>query len=70
MTRKQHKSVFWTATGILSILHVDFFNHGIDDPLLFGWLPIDLTYHFLWVLAATGVVFYCTHFIWRVPDEY
>tara|TARA_Y100000310_G_C20025011_1_gene509182 strand:+ start:283 stop:495 length:213 start_codon:yes stop_codon:yes gene_type:complete len=69
MTRKQHKTFFWTAVVILSILHVDFFNHGIEDPLLFGWLPIDLAYHFLWVVVAAALVFYFAHFIWRAPDE-
>lgn len=70
MTRKQHSRTFWTATIVLCVLHVDFFNHGVGSVLLFGWLPFDLAYHILWMVLAAVLVFYFTHSVWRSADEH
>jgi len=69
MTQRHHSWVFWGFVLILILLHADFFNHGASPPPLFGWLPVDLAYHILWVIAAGLLVFYFTHFVWRDPDE-
>lgn len=68
MTLKQHKRLFWIAAAVLSVLHLDVFNHGGSAPLLFGWLPRDLAYHIAWVLVAGVLVLHLTLAIWRRPE--
>ncbi len=68
MTRRQHRRIFWVLVVVLSVLHVDFFNHGIPALLLFGWLPADLAYHLAWVIAAALLVLYLTRYVWRDSD--
>ena len=68
MTRRHHRRVFWVLVVVLAALHVDFFNHGVSPPPLFGWLPVDLAYHMIWVIAAAALVLYFTRYVWRDSD--
>ncbi len=68
MTRRQHRRIFWLFVSILAILHVDFFNHGESMWLIFGWLPVDLVYHLVWVILAAASVVYLTKYVWQDYD--
>ena len=45
-------------------LHQDFWNWAAARPLLFGFLPIGLTYHALYVLGAAAVMALLVRVAW------
>ncbi|MCA9693572.1 MAG: DUF3311 domain-containing protein [Myxococcales bacterium] len=67
MTRRAHAWVLAALVAALLALHVDTWNKGQVDPLVLGWMPVDLAYHVGWVLAATAVIFYMTGRVW--PED-
>jgi hypothetical protein len=49
---------------VLLVLHVDFWRP--QRPLLyFGWLPEELAYRLLWMVAAAAYLFFFTARVWR-----
>jgi hypothetical protein len=70
LSRKTHARIFWAVVAVLLILHVDVFNHlepgsdPSDGVAPVGWLPWDMAYHLLWMVAAAGAVFYLTAKVW------
>ena len=55
---------FWIATFALALAHLLRFQHG-DDGLYLGWLPTDLAFRMVWIVAATGAIFAMTSVSWR-----
>jgi hypothetical protein len=56
---------------VLVVTHV-FPWQPASDPsswMLLGFLPWDLAYHLLWMVAATGVVLYMTEVLWQPPED-
>jgi hypothetical protein len=52
---------------VLFVLHDDFWLW--DDPRFLFGLPVGLTYHVLYCLAATGVMFLLVRFAWPAHLE-
>lgn len=53
-------------------LHQDVWNWDRAEPLLFGFLPIGLTYHAVYTLCAAGLLALLVRFAWPSglePDE-
>jgi hypothetical protein len=59
VSARAHLRLFSALTVALVVLHVDVWNAGAGG-LVFGWLPVDVAYHLVWMAAATGLVFYMT----------
>ena len=66
MTRRLELGLFWLVIATLLITHMLGFGQG-DRPLWFGWMPVDLGYRLIWILAAAAAVFWMTGRLW--PDE-
>jgi hypothetical protein len=52
---------------VMLALHLDPFEQGRVDPVLWGWIPRDLSYHLAWVVAAAAITFYFCAKVW--PDK-
>ena len=52
------------ATALLIVLHQDFWNWSKVDPRLFGFLPIGLTYHAVFAIACSVLMFSFVRLIW------
>jgi hypothetical protein len=65
MGRRGHARVFAAIALALVLLHLWHFPGAVAVP---GWMPWDLAYHLLWMLAATGAIFYLTAKVWPEAD--
>jgi hypothetical protein len=62
--RLSDKLLAWAGVALLLVLHLDFWRPR--RPLLyFGWLPEELAYRLLWMIAASAYLFFFTARIWR-----
>jgi hypothetical protein len=59
---------FWLATLALAAAHLFRFQHD-DSALYLGWLPADLAFRIVWIIAATLLVFAMTSVSWREEGE-
>jgi hypothetical protein len=66
MTRSRARTAWVVLVSILLVLHVWPPWVG-EDPVWLGFLPWDLTYHLLWMIAALAVVLFMTERVW--PDD-
>ena len=66
MTRTR-RAAFWAAVGVLAIGHVDvaWWPSGPPGGLVAGWIPVDLAYHLIWIVAASAVVFVMAGPMWE-----
>lgn len=56
--------IAWAGFILLIVLHLDFWRPQ-RAVLYFGWLPEDLAYRLLWMLAAWVYLLFFTAKIWR-----
>jgi hypothetical protein len=65
--RTADKLVAWAGLALLLVLHLDFWRPR--RPLLyFGWLPEELAYRVLWMVAASVYLLFFTARVWREDD--
>lgn len=69
MSRRAHARIFAGLALALVILHFDACNNHRIEPLVLGWIPIDLAYHLGWIVLATALVFYMTARVWPDPPR-
>lgn len=55
------------GTGVLFVLHNNWWNWQPDATLLFG-LPVDLVYRLLWVVASTGILWLALRGWWGAAE--
>lgn len=67
-SHRRHGRVLAVMVALLVLTHVVQWQPG-REPMLLGFLPWDLAYHLLWMVAATVVVLYMTEVVWRHPPE-
>lgn len=67
VSRRNHRTVLWVMVVVMLALHLDPFEQGRVDPVLWGWIPRDLSYHLAWVVAAAAITFYFCAKVW--PDK-
>ena len=58
------KLLLLLMTGGLYLLHQDWWNWKKTEPLLLGFLPIGLTYHAAFSLAAALMMWVMVRFAW------
>ena len=63
MTRRLETALFWLAVIALLCAHMLGFGQG-TQPLLLGWLPIDLAYRVAWMGMAALLVLWMTTRLW------
>ena len=67
MSRRPVRRLLYAALGLIYLLHNDLWLWS-DDRLLFG-LPIGLTYHVGFCLAATALMTLLVRFAWPAGAE-
>lgn len=67
MSVRAHRIVLAAIVIALVILHMDPWSDGSIEPVVWGFVPRDLGYHLLWVLAATATTFYMCAKAW--PED-
>jgi hypothetical protein len=50
--------------AVFYVLHQDVWNWRETTPLLFGFMPVGLTYHVVYSLCAAGVMALLVKFAW------
>jgi len=66
--RRFHRGIAWVGGLLLLVLHLDFWRPS-RDVLYGGWLPEELAYRLLWILAAFLYLWhFCTR-VWVKEDE-
>lgn len=63
------KTVFIALILLLLVLHQDFWNWREYQPLLFGFLPIGLTYHAAYAVACSVLLWLLTRYLWPTHLE-
>ena len=58
------KVIAWAGFALLIVTHLDFWRPQRPE-LYFGWLPEDLAYRLLWMLAAWAYLLFFTRWVWR-----
>ena len=66
MSRRVEHGLFWAAVAALLVAHMFGFGQGAQ-PLLLGWVPLDLGYRLVWIALAAALVFWMTGRLW--PDN-
>jgi hypothetical protein len=60
----------WITVIVFYLLRHDFWNWDKIEPLLFGWMPVGLWYHLLYVVLSAGVIYIFTKCCWpETPAE-
>ena len=70
MSDRLHRLVFWVGIALLFGAHMwpRLLPREGPSPLWFGWLPGDMAYHLLWIVAAAVWVLYMTGPIWSAEE--
>jgi hypothetical protein len=70
MTSRSHRIVFWAGVVALGLAHMWPRLLPAEGPtkLWFGWLPGDMAYHLLWIVAAAAWVIYMTGPVWSAEE--
>ncbi len=55
--------------AVLYVLHQDFWFWRTPIPMVFGFLPIGLSYHILYTLAVTGLMWLLVKVAWPAHLE-
>lgn len=66
--RRRRTGVFAVMVIALLVTHVVQWEPG-EGLTLLRFIPWDLGYHLLWMVAASGAVLYMTEVLWRHPPE-
>ncbi len=71
MSPRGHRVLFWSGVALLCATHLWPRLVPAEGPvkLWFGWLPGDMAYHLIWILAAAVWVGYMTGPVWSAEDE-
>jgi hypothetical protein len=57
------KVAAWAGLALLIVTHLDFWRPQRPE-LYFGWMPEDLVYRLLWMLAAWVYLLFFTRKVW------
>ena len=57
------------VTGLVYVLHQDFWFWRTARPLVFGFLPIGLFYHAVYTVAISGFMWYLVRHHWPAHLE-
>lgn len=70
MSARGHRVVFWAGVAALVVAHMWPRVMPDEGPtkLWFGWLPGDMAYHLLWIVAAAVWVMYMTGPVWAAEE--
>jgi hypothetical protein len=68
MTRRRHRLVFAVLAAAMFVLHVDPWSSGAIEPVTWGFVPRDLGYHIVWIIAAVLLTFYLCGPVWRETE--
>ncbi len=66
MRRSHTIALLWCLA--LVVLHLDFWR-PVRDVRYFGWLPEELAYRLVWMLLATGFMWYVCAVVWREEER-
>ena len=71
MSPTLHRIVFWVGVAGLIGAHMWPRLVSSHEPtkLWFGWLPSDMAYHLLWIIAAALWVAYMTGPVWASEEH-
>ena len=61
---KQDKVLAWTGLLVLLLFHIDFWRPQRPN-LYFGWLPEEMAYRLIWMVAAGFYLWFFTRRIWK-----
>jgi hypothetical protein len=60
----------WIMVIVFYLLRHDIWNWDKIGPLLFGWMPVALWYHLVYVIISAGVIYIFMKFCWPdTPEE-
>ncbi|HZL34621.1 MAG TPA: hypothetical protein VFC78_04870 [Tepidisphaeraceae bacterium] len=63
------KWVLWLLTVVLIVIHQDFWNASQIEPLLFGFVPVELWYHALYCCLAAILMALLVSRVWPTELE-
>ena len=64
-----NKATIFLLILAMYVLHQDFWFWRTAEPLLFGVLPVGLTYHAAYTLAAAGLMWLLCKYAWPAHLE-
>ena len=66
MKRQVSAAIAWIALLLLVVTHMDFWRPQ-EVSLVAGWLPFELAYRIVWLLAAWLYMVFLCRLLW--PEE-
>ncbi len=61
---KAMRIVVVLAVLVLLVLHNDGWNRERTAQAIWGWVPVDLAYHVVWVVASSAVLWLVMRAAW------
>lgn len=65
---RRNKVALAVLVVVLLVTHVVQWRPGLE-PMVLGFMPWDLAYHLIWMVAAAAVIFWWTTVDWDDPSE-